>query len=86
MHLTARVKPGSKQPGISVEDGALVVRVRERAMEGAANEACVRALAQALDVAPSCVTLVQGARSRQKRFSIAGMDESAVRQRLGLGV
>jgi uncharacterized protein len=64
------VKPGSKRPGISEEDGRLVVRVRERAIEGAANEACVRALAAAYAVAPSAVTLVRGVRARRKRFEI----------------
>ncbi len=63
-------KPGSKQPGIVEADGALVVRVRERAIDDAANAACIRALAAAYGVAPSAVQLVRGARSRQKRFAI----------------
>ncbi|MGC2361420.1 MAG: DUF167 domain-containing protein [Candidatus Cybelea sp.] len=64
------VKPGSRKPGLSSEDGALVLRVRERAIEGAANDACLRALAQAYGVAPSAVSLVRGLRSRHKRFAI----------------
>ncbi len=64
------VKPGSKKPGISSENGEIVLRVRERAVEGAANRACVRALAQAYGVPPSGVELVSGAHSRRKRFSI----------------
>lgn len=64
------VKPGSKKPGISSENGEIVLRVRERAVEGAANRACVRALAEAYGVPPSGVELVAGARSRRKRFSI----------------
>jgi len=55
-----------------VERGTIVVRVRERAIDGAANAACIRALATAYGVAPSAVELVRGARSRQKRFAIAG--------------
>ena len=66
------VKPGSKQPGVLKEDGAVVVRVRERAVEGAANRACIAALAAHYGVAPSRVSLVAGARSRRKRFAIAG--------------
>lgn len=57
-------------------EGRVILRVRERAIEGAANEACVRALAQALGVPRSRVTLLRGARSRDKRFDIAGMDEA----------
>lgn len=84
MQISAKVKPGSKQPGISVEASGLVLRVRERAVEGAANEACIRALSQALGVAPSRVTLLHGARSREKRFAIEGLDEAEIFARLGL--
>jgi uncharacterized protein YggU (UPF0235/DUF167 family) len=70
--LDVFVKPGSKRPGIAWENGTLVVRVRERAIEGAANDACTRALAAAYGVAPSAVELLGGARSRRKRFAIAG--------------
>ena len=86
MRLTAKIKPGSKQPGIAIEGASLVLRVRERAVEDAANEACMRALAQKLDVAPSCVRLVRGAHSREKVFEIDGVDEPQARKRLGFGV
>jgi uncharacterized protein len=46
------------------------VRVRERAIEGAANEACARALAEYLGVPRSHVSLVRGARSRVKIFEV----------------
>lgn len=65
------VKPGSKHPGISNENGTLVLRVRERAIDGAANDACIRALAVAYGVPQSAVELVGGARSRRKRFAIS---------------
>lgn len=68
--LDVLVKPGSKKPGITREGGQLVVRVRERAVEGAANAACLRALAREYGVAPSRVRLIGGVRSRQKRFAI----------------
>lgn len=84
MQLSARIKPGSKQPGIAFEASVLVLRVRERAVEGAANEACIRALSDALGVAPSRITLVRGARSREKRFAVEGLDEAEVYARLGL--
>jgi uncharacterized protein YggU (UPF0235/DUF167 family) len=84
--LAAIVKPGSKQPRIAFENGTLVLRVRERAVEGAANDACVRALAAALGVPASRVTLVHGSRSRQKRFSVEGLDEAEIRKRLPFGV
>jgi uncharacterized protein YggU (UPF0235/DUF167 family) len=74
IELNVVVKPGSKRPGISLENGVLTLRVRERAVEGAANEACVRALAERYDVAPTAVTLVSGFRSRRKRFIIRSPD------------
>ena len=86
MQIAVRVKPGSKQPGISVEDETVVLRVRERAVEGAANAACIQALAGALGVPPSRVTLVRGMRGREKRFAIEGIEETLARQRLGLRV
>jgi len=69
------VKPGSKRPGIVQENGALIVRVRERAIEGAANAACRRALAAAYGVAPSAVELIRGATSRFKRFAVSTEEE-----------
>jgi len=74
------VKPGSKHPGVSEEEGVLVVRVRERAIEGAANDACARALAAFFAIAPSRVRLVRGSRSRRKRFE---MDVSAGAEAFG---
>jgi uncharacterized protein (TIGR00251 family) len=76
MQLSVTVKPGSKQPGISIDGDAVVVRVRERAIEGAANEACIRALSDAFGVPRSRVSLVRGARSREKRFTIEGIEEA----------
>jgi uncharacterized protein YggU (UPF0235/DUF167 family) len=76
VRLTVTVKPGSKQPGISISGDAVVLRVRERAVEGAANEACLRALAEVFGVPRSRIELVHGARSREKRFAIAGIEEA----------
>ena len=86
MNVGVKVKPGSKAPGMSVDGDSLVLRVRERAAEGAANDACIRALALAAGVPPSRVRLLHGAQSRSKVFCIEGVDESAARKRLGLGV
>jgi hypothetical protein len=68
--LDVFVKPGSKNAGVALENGRIVVRVRERAVDGAANAACLRALAKEYGVAPSRVRLIRGERSRQKRFAI----------------
>ncbi|WNG79948.1 DUF167 domain-containing protein [Mycobacterium sp. ITM-2016-00316] len=71
--VSVRVKPGSKK-GPLVEagpDGALTIYVRERAVEGKANDAVVALLAKHLGVPRSRVELASGATSRMKRFRIS---------------
>lgn len=70
MRVEVKVKPGSKKPGIENEAGQLVVRVREQAREGAANDAVIRALAGHFGVPPSSVELIRGQSSRTKLFEI----------------
>lgn len=64
-------------------DGALVVRVTARAVEGRATEAALAAVAEALGVRRSAVTLVSGATSRTKIVEVEGADQAAVRRLLG---
>lgn len=65
--VTIHVKPGASRAAVGGTHGdALVVRVRERAVEGAATEAALRALADALGVRRAAVSLVSGATSRRK--------------------
>ena len=67
MRVTIRVRPGAGRTSVGgTHDDALVVRVRERAVEGKATSAALGALAKALDVRRDDVTLVTGARSRTK--------------------
>ncbi len=71
MQITVRVRPGSRR-GPLVEDGpdGLVVHVRERAAEGAANTGVVRALAEHFGVAPRDVEIVRGHTARIKRVEV----------------
>jgi uncharacterized protein YggU (UPF0235/DUF167 family) len=75
-------KPRSKTPGVTISPRGVIVAVRERPLEGAANEACRRALANAIGIAPSRVTLVRGARSKEKLFRIEGVGRDIVMARL----
>lgn len=66
--ITVRVKPGSSkgplvEPG---DDGALTVFLRERAVDGKANDGLVRVLAGHFGVAKSRVSIVRGHASRTK--------------------
>ena len=71
--VVVRVKPGSRKgPLVEVgADGELTIYVRERAVEGKANEAVVKLLAAHLNVPRSCVELLSGATSRVKRFRVS---------------
>ncbi len=71
MQLTVRVKPGSRR-GPLVEDTAdgLVVHVRERAVDGAANNGVVRALAAHFAVSPRDVEILRGHSARIKRIEV----------------
>jgi uncharacterized protein YggU (UPF0235/DUF167 family) len=71
--LAIRVRPGSSRAGVGgTHDGALVVRVCERAVDGRATEAALRALATALDVPRREIRLVSGATSRTKVVAVDG--------------
>ena len=70
--VSVQVKPGSRKGPLvqSDGDGLLTVYVPERAVDGKANAAVIRLLAQYFDVAPSRVELVSGNTARLKRFRI----------------
>jgi uncharacterized protein YggU (UPF0235/DUF167 family) len=71
--LAIRVKPGAgrtKVAGAYGAQGALVVAVPERAVDGKATAAALKALAAALGVPGRAVRLVSGATSRDKIVEI----------------
>lgn len=71
MQYTVRVKPGSRKgPLVEAAEDGLIVHVRERAVDGAANEGLVRALATHFGTAPSRVRIVRGHTSRIKRVEV----------------
>jgi len=59
-------------------DGALVVRVSERAVDGRATEAALAAVAAAFGVRRHAVTLVAGATSRRKLVDVPGADPAVL--------
>lgn len=61
-----------------VVDGVLRVHVGAPAVEGAANNALIRLVADELHVPRSAVRIVAGATSRQKLVRVDGVESSAV--------
>lgn len=75
--MPVRVRPGASRTTVGGAYGdALVVRVQERAVDGRATEAALRAVAAALDVPRRAVRLVSGPTSRDKVLAVTG--DSAV--------
>jgi uncharacterized protein (TIGR00251 family) len=82
--LRIRLQPRATREAISGERGAaIVVRVTEPPVDGRANEALVRLIAKRARVAKSRVTIVRGARSRDKLVRVDGVDEAELRRALG---
>jgi len=64
--LAVRVTPGARVEALAIEDGRVIAKVRAKPQDGAANTAVIALLAQALGCAPSRITLLRGATSREK--------------------
>lgn len=72
-------KPGRRRESVTRDDSpgadpVLIVAVRARAVDGAANEAIRAAVAAALGLRPRQVILVKGERSRTKLLELDGGD------------
>ena len=73
IRVDLHVHPGSTRPGVGgSHDGSLVVRVRARAVDGAATSEVLKSMAEAFHVRSADVTLVRGATSRRKVVAVDG--------------
>jgi uncharacterized protein len=83
--LRVRVQPRAPRSEIVGwrADGALSVRVAAPPVEGQANAALARLLAEALGLRAAAVTVEQGARGRDKLVKVAGLSPDEVRRRIG---
>ena len=76
LYVDVHVQPGAHRPRIVGRHGdALKVAVAAPPIEGRANEAVVKAIAEVLGVDAADVTLASGETSRRKRLFVKGVDE-----------
>jgi uncharacterized protein YggU (UPF0235/DUF167 family) len=69
--LALRVTPGARTESIEIAGERLLVKVRAKPQDGAANEAVLALLAQALGVAASRLRMLRGATGREKLVQIS---------------
>jgi uncharacterized protein len=81
--LAIRVQPRAKRTGIAGERGGIVViRVAAPPVDGKANDAVRRLIAQRLGVPRSAVEIVRGESARDKLVRIEGLSADEARTRL----
>ena len=81
--LRVHLQPKASREGIFGEaDGILKLRVTAPAVDGRANEACLRLLAKALDLPPSRLQIVSGQHARLKTIRIRSASADAIRAKL----
>jgi hypothetical protein len=82
--LDIAVKPRSSREGLGpVQADRLCVAVNAPPVDGKANEAVVRVLAETFRVARSAVTIVRGETGRKKTVRIAGVSAATIQTVIG---
>jgi len=81
--LNLRVMPNARVNRIELaDDGSIRVRLQAPAVEGKANQALLRYLADQLDVPRNSIQLLSGEHNRSKVIAVTGWRPEAVREKL----
>ncbi|MCP9791791.1 DUF167 domain-containing protein [Vulcanococcus limneticus] len=81
--VAIRLQPRSSRDQVLGErDGAIAIKLQAPPVDGEANAALLRFVAQRLGVPPRDVTLVRGATSRSKWIAVQGRSAAEVRAAL----
>jgi uncharacterized protein (TIGR00251 family) len=81
--LAVKLQPRASKNEIGPSQGnEIKIRVTAPPVEGAANEALIRFLAETLGCARSAVRIVRGQSSRHKTVAVAGVSAAEARARL----
>lgn len=78
-------RPGSRNEALKWDEWRRrwIISVREKAEDGRANEAILRVLSARLQVPPGSIRWVISGKSKMKVAEVDGLDEIAVRAKLG---
>jgi hypothetical protein len=83
VYVDIYVQPGAKHPGVMGRHGdALKIATAARAIEGEANKAAIRAVAEMFGVATDDVEIVAGEKSRNKRLFLRGVSLTVAHTRI----
>jgi uncharacterized protein (TIGR00251 family) len=82
--LVVRVKPRARQNRILevLSDGTIKIHIKAPPVEGKANEALIKFLAEILDVPISHLELISGNGRRDKLVSVIGMDAVVLQKKI----
>ena len=70
MKIKVKVKPNSKTEELGREGDSFILKVKEPAREGKANQAVIKLLAEHFSVSKSQVRILTGFRSRNKVIEV----------------
>jgi len=83
VRFAVHVQPRASHPGVDgVHGDALKVRVGAAPVDGAANDAVIEVLIDALNVSRRAVTIISGHTSRTKVVEVDGISPDTVRELL----
>jgi uncharacterized protein (TIGR00251 family) len=81
--LPVAVQPRASRNAVAgLHGGALKLQLTAPPLEGTANEACLRFLADLLGLSRTCLSIVKGTRARHKLIRIADSSIAEIRDRL----
>ena len=83
--ISVRIVPrASRDVVVGMRAGTLLVRVTAPPVDGAANEALIRVLAQRLHLAKGTLRIVSGRTAKLKLVEVEGLDDAELLRRLAV--
>lgn len=77
--IRIKLKPrGNRDMLLGVRDGVLEAKVTAPPVDGRANKALCKLVAKRIGVAPSRVSVVRGAKSREKVVRVEGVEKARI--------